>query len=229
MDVLTNGRSRLGFGLFEADLSARELYRRGALVHVQEQPFQVLAMLLARPGELVTREELRKKLWPDDTFVDFDEGVNTAIKKLRCALGDSSENPRFIETLPRRGYRFIAPLRAFDGSPLADSNPEATAEIANRFRNDFRAEAAMHFSIVVPPGLRDLALSRDGRMLAFIAPGPEHYGTDLWVQEVGAAGALCFENTEGASYPFWSPDSRSIAFFAEGKLKRVPRTVVRSR
>src|SRR5216683_1821869 len=68
MDVLTNGRSRLGFGLFEADLSARELYRRGALVHVQEQPFQVLAMLLARPGELVTREELRKKLWPGDTL-----------------------------------------------------------------------------------------------------------------------------------------------------------------
>jgi DNA-binding winged helix-turn-helix (wHTH) protein/Tol biopolymer transport system component len=106
----SNGHSRPGFGLFEADLSSGELYRRGRKISLQEQPFRVLAMLLERPGELVTREEVRKRLWPDGTFVDFDEGLDTALKKLRYALGDSAQNPTFIETLPRRGYRFIAPV-----------------------------------------------------------------------------------------------------------------------
>ena len=97
------------FGIFEADLHAGELRRNGSRIRLQDQPFQVLALLLARPGELVTREELRSKLWPADTFVDFDHGLNAAVKRLRDALGDSAENPRFIETLARRGYRFLAP------------------------------------------------------------------------------------------------------------------------
>lgn len=105
-----NGHSRLSFGLFEADPSSGELYRRGRKISLQEQPFRVLAMLLERPGELVTREEVRKRLWQDGTFVDFDEGLDSALKKLRHALGDSAQNPTFIETLPRRGYRFIAPV-----------------------------------------------------------------------------------------------------------------------
>jgi TolB-like protein/DNA-binding winged helix-turn-helix (wHTH) protein len=98
------------FGTFEADLSARELRKAGARIKLHGQPFEVLAMLLERPGETVPREELRQRLWSTDTFVDFDAGVNTAINRLREALGDSAENPRFIETLPRRGYRFIAPV-----------------------------------------------------------------------------------------------------------------------
>jgi TolB-like protein/Tfp pilus assembly protein PilF len=98
------------FGIFEADLRAGELRRNGSKVKLQEQPFQILAMFLERPGEIVTREELRARLWSADTFVDFDHGLNSAIRRLRDALGDSAENPSFVETLGRRGYRFIAPV-----------------------------------------------------------------------------------------------------------------------
>ena len=98
------------FAVYEVNLRTGELRKHGNRMRLQEQPFQVLAQLLERPGELVTREELRQKLWPADTFVDFDHSLNTAINKLRETLGDSSSAPRFIETLPRRGYRFIAPV-----------------------------------------------------------------------------------------------------------------------
>jgi Tol biopolymer transport system component/DNA-binding winged helix-turn-helix (wHTH) protein len=101
----------ISFGTFEVDLHAGELRRDGRKIRLQEQPFQVLAMLLERPREIVTREELHGRLWPADTFVDFDHGLNAAVKRLRNALGDSAENPRFVETLARRGYRFVAPIR----------------------------------------------------------------------------------------------------------------------
>lgn len=100
------------FGLFEVDLQARELRKSGVKIKLNEQPFQVLTVLLERPGEVVTREELQTRLWPADTFVDFDLSLNSAVKKLRQALGDESDNPRFVETLYRRGYRFIAPVLA---------------------------------------------------------------------------------------------------------------------
>jgi cholera toxin transcriptional activator len=99
------------FGLYELDLSAGELRKNGAKLRLQEQPFQVLALLLERAGNVVTREELRQKLWPADTFVDFDHSLNTAVNKLRETLGDSASSPRYIETLSRRGYRFIAPVQ----------------------------------------------------------------------------------------------------------------------
>src|SRR5712672_1105914 len=98
------------FGTFELDLQTGELRHGGQKVRLQEQPFQVLAALLEHPGKIVTREELRSKLWPANTFVDFDHSLNAAIKRLRDALGDSAETPIFIETLARRGYRFIAPV-----------------------------------------------------------------------------------------------------------------------
>jgi TolB-like protein/DNA-binding winged helix-turn-helix (wHTH) protein len=98
------------FGSFEADLHTRELRKHGLKLKLQEQPFQVLVMLLARPGELVTREEIRSRLWPQDTFVDFDHALNAAVRRLRDALNENAESPRFVETLPRRGYRFIAPV-----------------------------------------------------------------------------------------------------------------------
>jgi cholera toxin transcriptional activator len=109
----TQGR-RYRFGLFELDTRTGDLYRNGEArpPRVQGQPLELLLLLLERPGELVTREELRKKLWSSDTFVDYDHGLNAAVNKLREALGDSAENPRFIQTLPRRGYRFIAPVQA---------------------------------------------------------------------------------------------------------------------
>jgi DNA-binding winged helix-turn-helix (wHTH) protein len=109
-------RSILRFGVFEVDVRAGELRRQGVRIKLQEQPFHVLTVLLQRPGEVVTREELRNQNWPADTFVDFDNSLNTAINKLREALGDSADNPRFIETLPRRGYRFITPVTGVDGT-----------------------------------------------------------------------------------------------------------------
>ena len=109
------------FGTFEADLDARELRKSGVKIKLHGQPFELLAMLLERPSEVVPREDLRQRLWPTDTFVDFDHGVNTAVNRLREALGDSAENPRFIETVPRRGYRFIAPVESH-ASVLPGSN-----------------------------------------------------------------------------------------------------------
>jgi TolB-like protein/DNA-binding winged helix-turn-helix (wHTH) protein/Flp pilus assembly protein TadD len=100
----------LHFGVFEVDLKACELRKHGLRLKLPEQPFQVLVVLLEKPGEIITREELRNRLWPGDTFVDFDHGLNNAVMRLREVLGDASENPRFVETIPRRGYRFIAPV-----------------------------------------------------------------------------------------------------------------------
>src|SRR2546427_12259750 len=96
------------FGVFEVDLRGEELRKNGVKLRLRGQPFQILAMLLERPGEIVTREELQQRLWPGGTFVDFDHSLNTAINKIREVLGDSTENPRFVETLPRRCYRFVA-------------------------------------------------------------------------------------------------------------------------
>src|SRR5437016_14304022 len=101
------------FGRFELDLQSGELRHAGQKVKLQEQPFQVLARLLENPGKIVTREELRSKLWPEDTFVDFDHSLNAAIKRLRDALGESADAPVYVETLARRGYRFIAPVNGF--------------------------------------------------------------------------------------------------------------------
>src|SRR5579864_2330055 len=98
------------FGVYEANVDAGELRKGGVRLRVQQQPFTILEMLLERPGDVVTREELRARIWPHEAFGDFDQAVNVAVAKLRTALSDSAENPRFIETIPRRGYRFIAPV-----------------------------------------------------------------------------------------------------------------------
>ncbi len=126
--------ARYRFGVFEADASTGELRKQGLRVKVNVQPFQVLLILLARPGELVTREEISKQLWPDGTFVDYEHGVNSAVNRIREALGDQARNPRFIETLARRGYRFVAPVQRVlgDGAvQLAEASSlpeEATSE-----------------------------------------------------------------------------------------------------
>jgi DNA-binding winged helix-turn-helix (wHTH) protein len=101
---------RYRFGAFEADTATGELRRQGIRIKLNAQPFQVLTLLLAHPGELLTREQIAAHLWPDGTFVDFDHGVNSAINRIREALGDTAASPRFIETLARRGYRFLAPV-----------------------------------------------------------------------------------------------------------------------
>jgi TolB-like protein/DNA-binding winged helix-turn-helix (wHTH) protein len=104
------------FGPFEADVQAGKLRRDGAKVSLQEQPFQVLAALLERPGEIVWREDLRQRVWPEDTFVEFDHALNTAVKKIRIALGDCANSPEYVETIPKRGYRFLVPVEVIENS-----------------------------------------------------------------------------------------------------------------
>jgi DNA-binding winged helix-turn-helix (wHTH) protein/TolB-like protein/Tfp pilus assembly protein PilF len=118
-------QARLQFGCFEFDVPAGELYRQGRRVRLQEQPRQVLAALIERPGELVTRENLRERLWESDTFVDFEHGLNTAVKKVRQALGDSAEAPEFVETLARRGYRFIGRIESREPADAGVTSPRA--------------------------------------------------------------------------------------------------------
>jgi DNA-binding winged helix-turn-helix (wHTH) protein len=132
---------RYRFGAFEADASTGELRRQGIRIKLHAQPFQVLLMLLERPGEVLSREEISRALWSDDTFVDYDHGVNSAVNRIREALGDAASSPRFVETLARRGYRFVAPVEAIaaeaDQSPASESTspsqsiPEAEARTGN--------------------------------------------------------------------------------------------------
>ncbi len=121
--------NRFRFGVFEVDLEAGELRKRGRKIRLQDQPLQVLALLIRSPGEVVTREQLQRVLWPAETFVEFDQGLNTAVKKVRLALGDSADNPRFIETLPRKGYRFIAPLSPITVPEHSAPGPTAPAPL----------------------------------------------------------------------------------------------------
>lgn len=153
------GRSRdvPRFRIFELDLQAGELRKQGLKIRLQEQPFKVLAALIERPSEVVTREELRKRLWPDDTFVDFDHGLASAINRLREALGDSAENPRYVETLARRGYRFIAPV---DGHVAP-----AEAIHASRLETSPTPRATLRYAIVLTVGIGMV-------MLAFLSRPP---------------------------------------------------------
>lgn len=140
-----NGAIRVQFGLFEADLKTGELRRSGVRVRLQSQPFKLLAALLKQPGEIVTREELQQQLWDADTTVDFDHSLGIAVNKLRDALGDSADNPRFVETLPKRGYRFVAPVKAAEAPvpaaavselkqavPTTETPPEEAAGAASK-------------------------------------------------------------------------------------------------
>src|ERR1700740_184864 len=120
-----------GFGVFEIDLRSAELRKHGVRIKLQEQPFQILCLLLEHPGEVVGREELREKLWPAHTFVDFDRSLNKAMNKLRCALGDSADSPRYIETIPRHGYRFVAPVR----TPIKEPNSDQGENLAEEPRS----------------------------------------------------------------------------------------------
>jgi Tol biopolymer transport system component/DNA-binding winged helix-turn-helix (wHTH) protein len=190
-------RGIIRFGIFEADLPAGQIRRNGLRVRLQEQPFQVLAMLLERPGEVVTREDLRARLWPSDAFVDFDHGLNAAVKRLRDALGDSADNPRFVETLARRGYRFLAPVELPLKEPLAPETPVIRSSPRSSWQLlvigsfvvilaiGFGLQVGMRASRALQPVLpREIrltansadvpvyfaALSPDGRYLAYIDP-----------------------------------------------------------
>jgi DNA-binding winged helix-turn-helix (wHTH) protein len=218
----------LRFGVFELDLAAGELRKGGLKVHLQDQPFQLLASLLERPGEVVTREELKERLWPSDTYVDFDRSLNTAASKLRDALGDSATSPRFIETLPRRGYRFLAPVEGvtgqFGGEPAEKSQPSlrlrgsqwlrpraiaggvalvcviAAAILAVRPDAAVPPESlSLRFSLPVAGPMDWPAISPDGRRIAYVA---DDY---LWIQELNQWEPHRVEQSAGAQKPFWSP------------------------
>src|SRR5215470_14789634 len=120
MAVPVSSADHIQFGVFELDLRNAELRKSGVKVKLQEQPLKILQTLLENPGQIVTREELRGRIWPADTFVEFDQGLYNAMARLRDALGDASENPRFIQTVARRGYKFIAPVTV----PAGDASPE---------------------------------------------------------------------------------------------------------
>jgi len=154
----------LRFGVFEVDLDAGELRKHGARIRLQEQPFQVLTALLQNAGQVVTRDNLREEIWPADTFVDFDHSLNTAVNKIRESLGDSASNPRFVETMARRGYRFIAPVESVFAAtkvptPAQDKGTRAGAPAPHRLDDPALspgAEIALHPELHVPSPRRGL-------------------------------------------------------------------------
>jgi cholera toxin transcriptional activator len=161
MPALADNRSPriVRFGVFELDLFAGELRKNGAKLRLQEQPFQVLVLLLDRAGEVVTREDLRQKLWPADTFVDFDHSLNTVVNKLRELLGDSASSPRFIETLARRGYRFIAPVQNHVGTDRAETGVFARSPEQSEAAAPLNSSTALHPELQVPIPRRSLTRS----------------------------------------------------------------------
>jgi Tol biopolymer transport system component/DNA-binding winged helix-turn-helix (wHTH) protein len=228
------------FGAFEVDLQSGEL-RKGAMkLKLSGQPFQVLAILLERPGEVVTREELQKRLWPD-TFVDVDHNLNTAINKIREALGDSAESPRFIETLPRRGYRFNMPIDDADGPARridATNNESSSRSRAFTFKMSISlglgvllvgggvvlykkhsALASRKQRTLTPLTFNDglqigATWSPDGR---FIAYSSDHGGkSDIWVKQVSGGDPVQVTKGPGQNWqPDWSPDGKYIAYRSE--------------
>lgn len=176
--------ARLGFGLYEVDLQTGELWKGGFRIKLQGQPFKVLTTLLEKPGQVVTREELQIRLWGKDTVVDFDHSLGTAINKIREALGDSAENPRFIETLARRGYRFIAPVGIIEPAPEIPGEPRATGHFAMRLSVPPHISAASN-------GVTAAAAPSDGHVAPRVATATRISRPVLWISIALAALAFC--------------------------------------
>ncbi len=242
--VIDANNGQIRFGVFELDTRSRELRRNGVLVKLQDQPFLVLLALIERPGELVSREELHKRVWPDDTFVDYEVGLSRSVNKLREALGDTAENPRFVQTLPKRGYRFIAPV---DGGERVSPPAEPLIPRKTRPRWWLAAMAVLPLAAVggwllwqrsvVPspaprvkvltsyPGFESQpALSSDGSKVAFVWSGPASDNADIYVKLVGSENPLRLTTDPASDVgPSWSPDGKRIAFlrFATGRIPAV--------
>jgi DNA-binding winged helix-turn-helix (wHTH) protein len=238
----TQSRPRIvRFGAFEADVQTGELRKDGVKLKFSGQPFQVLAILLERPGEVVTREELQKRLWPD-TFVDVERNLNTAINKIREVLGDSAEQPRFVETLPRRGYRFIAAVEPeISVEPAADIDPIPPQKSVRRF--PISRWMVLCGIAVLAGGAVFLAYTRSGtrrtevqRTLTrltfdeglqteptwspegtYIAYSSDRGGKfDIWVQQVSGGNPIQVTKGPGQNWqPDWSPDGKYIAYRSE--------------
>ena len=228
------------FGVFELDLRSGDLRKAGARILLQEQPRQILTVLLERPGDLVTRDELRQRLWPSDTFVDFEHGLNAAVKRLRDTLGDSAETPRFVETIPRKGYRFVAPVLPSDGGePSRPSVPapppsershwplawvtalvlvaSVAAAGAWRLRGLMAGGTAPPMKIVTLTALTgneySPSFSPDGEQVAFSWNGANEDNFDVYVTMVGSADVQRLTSEPGFDGdPKWDPNGKRIAF-----------------
>jgi Tol biopolymer transport system component/DNA-binding winged helix-turn-helix (wHTH) protein len=218
------GNGIVRFGIFEVDLRAGELRRNGIKVRLQEQPFQVLAMLLEKPGEVVTREDLRNRLWSSDTFVDFDHGLNAAVKRLRDALGDSAENPRFVETMARRGYRFLAPVNGTEQASTLPPWPRrhwriATAAVAVLIAGTIAGwHAGRRSAASLRPVERRLtsnpendpvnsaAISPDGNYLAFT----DRTGFFLRQLDTGETHPIAIADNWKTHWVSWFPDGSHV-------------------
>ena len=234
-EVSAPTRRPVRFGSFELDVTSGELRKAGVLVSLQDQSLKALVELVERPGALVTRDRLRQRLWPDGTFVDFDHGLNAVINRLREALGDSAESPRFIQTVPRRGYRFIAPVEGgVDATvPVPERNnlPGAHKRMwmavgAASIVVGIAATALLRRGPAVEspsPSLRALtrlagreggpAFAPDGEQVAFTWSGQEYDNTDVYVTIVGSTGVRRLTTDPADDFaPSWSPDGRRIAF-----------------
>ncbi len=236
------------FGVFEADLETGELRRSGRRVKLQDQPFRILGVLLERPGELVSRDELKRRIWPEDTLIDFDHALTTAVKKLRRVLRDSAATPRYVETLPKRGYRFIAPaeILSWPATPVV-RGARSEAMRLRRQRNLLAVIAtgliaALGFLIVgrewrqagpvpsrpgrhfiftapaAPAAARSTAISPDGCYIVLAATSDTRM---LWLRNLAEQETIPMPGTEGAASPFWSPDSEFVGFGAGAMLKVV--------
>ena len=231
--ALLNSAKLIRFGIFEADLQSGELRKNGRKIHIQDLPFRLLAVLLEHPGEVIPRDRLREILWPPDTFVEFEHSLNTAVVKLRTALGDSADSPRFIETIPRRGYRFLADVQpsgqVHASSDTAMHGSRRTVSAAGAFVLVAVVGLGTWFGLLrrptgyyVPrvsvfaglPGLQTgPALSADGNQIAFVWNGERLEDCDIYVQLVGdATPRRLTTNSANEFSPVWSPDSLRIAF-----------------
>jgi Tol biopolymer transport system component/DNA-binding winged helix-turn-helix (wHTH) protein len=228
------------FDVFEIDLQAGELHKEGRRVKVQEQPFRVLSFLVQRAGQVVTREEFRERLWPADTFVDFDHGLNSAVARLREALGDSADNPRFVETIAKRGYRFVAALQTTSDpdAPPSEESKEENDGVGRRSPWRLRlfvsfglslvcasvaavlypkAAAPVQAKIEVVPlmtlhGFQATpAFSPDGTLVAF-RQSDGASKTGIYIAAVGGEKTVQLTSDPGDCCPTWSPDGRQIAF-----------------
>src|SRR5262245_27602130 len=158
------------FGIFELNRRAAELRKHGTRIRLQPKPMQILCALLERPGEIITRDELKARLWPEDTFVDFESGLNTAVNRLRLALGDSAEHPRYIETEARSGYRFIAPLQLKPEPALSVVTKPVVPELTeappkHRFSGHWQIVAVLGFLVIAAAGA--IGLRRPGSPVSF--------------------------------------------------------------
>src|SRR5580765_8305174 len=256
------------FGPFEFDPKSGQLRSESGTHLLADQPLALLTALLERPGEMVSREELRLRLWPEGTFVDFDHGLNSAVSRLREALKDSANTPRFVETIPRRGYRLLVPVEAegrVAGDAVAPAEPlpeddavqQASAAMAREPAVAWPGRrrisvawmgvvAAALFVVIVAAVVQsrrgaapvpllasvviDLpdewqilnespAISPDSRHIVFSAWQSRAGRRAIWDRPLDTGAARILTGSENGSAPFWSPDGKSIGFFAEGKLK----------